>query len=91
MTKHSNPIKFIIRALKEGSEIFRVRNGRAYIIKVFEEAVVCALNGEKTFDDVENFWVNMYLMKPAVFQKMLTIKEVEIFQVAESVEKKKES
>lgn len=66
-----------------------MRNGRAYIIKIFEEAVVCVLNGEKTFDDVENFWVNMYLMKPVVFQKMLTIKEEEILQVAESVERKR--
>ena len=66
-----------------------MRNKREYINGIFEEAVSCVLNGEKAFDDAENFWLDMYLMKPTVFQKILTIQEEEILQVAESIEKKK--
>ncbi|MDN7226747.1 hypothetical protein QWY15_05495 [Planococcus sp. N064] len=64
-----------------------MRNKREYIIGIFEEAVVCVLKGEK-FNDVENFWLDMYIMKPQAFQKVLTIQEEEILQVAESIEKK---
>lgn len=64
-------------------------NKREYIMGIFEEAVSGVLNGERAFDDTENFWLDMYLIKPTVFQKMLTIQEEEIFQVAERIEQKK--
>lgn len=64
-------------------------NHREYIIGIFEEAVSYVLKGEKIFNDVENFWLDMYLINPKSFQKILNIQEEEILQVAESIEKKK--
>lgn len=66
-----------------------MRNKSEYIVGIFEEAVACVLKGETTFNDVENFWLDMYLMKPEVFQKILIMQEEELLQVAESIEKKK--
>jgi hypothetical protein len=64
-------------------------NKREYIMGIFEEAVPGVLKGEKAFDDAENFWLDLYLMKPTVFQKMLTIQEEEILQVTQRIEQKK--
>lgn len=57
-----------------------MRNKREYIIGIFEEAVACVLKGEKTFNDAENFWLDMYLMKPKAFQKILAIKKRKFFK-----------
>jgi hypothetical protein len=65
-----------------------MRNNKEYIIEIFEEAVSWILKGEKIFNDVENFWLDMYLMNPKSFQKILNIQEDEILQVAESIKKK---
>lgn len=62
---------------------------REYIIGIFEESVLYVLNGEKAFDDVEDFWLDMYLTKPKVFRKILNLREEEILRVTESIEKKK--
>lgn len=73
----------------KGGVTYKMGNKRVYIIEVFEEAVSCVLKGENPFNDAENFWLDMYLMKPKTFQKILNIKEEEILQVAGSIEKKK--
>lgn len=65
-----------------------MHNNKKSIIEIFEEAVSWTLQGKKIFNDVENFWLDMYLMNPKTFQKILTLQEEEILQVAESIEKK---
>lgn len=69
--------------------MYKMENKREYIIGVFEEAVSRMLKGEKVFDEIDKFWLDMYLSKPKVFRKILNVREEEILRVAESIEKKK--